>query len=202
MKLQHCFMMLVVTPLLHGGLFATLLAQDSAQFASQGDIEIGGNISFQRTSAILDNTTAQTFSFLSILPYVGYFPLDEGLEVGLNPLGVQYYWDGQDKITTISILGSVAYNASPGGRFYPFVEGQLGYNAEVLGGSLAELNPANKRRDGIAWGLRAGVKIAVVSHCLVNAALQYQQTTLTPSGATLRSGADILSFSAGLTFWL
>ncbi len=174
--------------------------QTTSKYLARGTIELGGIISYQHTSLITQGTEfpEQRYTVFSFLPYAGYFVTDN-LEIGLNPLGVQTYSDSQDKITTYNILLAPSYNFDAGGSLYPFAEAQLGYSRELLGGSLAGLNVS--KRDGFSWGGRAGVKWEAVRHCLVNAAVQYQEITLKPSGQSERSGSDIFLLSAGLTFW-
>ncbi len=177
------------------------MAQSLTGFAAKGTIELGGNISYQRTSVITQGTEfpTQTNSVFSFLPYAGYF-LADGFEIGLNPLGIQTYWDSQDKITNLMVLLVPSYNFDIGGNVYPFVEAQLGYSEEIFGGSLAELNPS--KRDGLSWGGRAGIKLVITGNCLLNVGAQYQQITLTPNGASQWSGSNIVMVSAGFTFWM
>jgi Outer membrane protein beta-barrel domain len=176
-------------------------AQSSYRFAGKGTVELGGSVSYQRSTVITQGTEfpSQTSSIFSFFPYAGYF-LADGFEIGLNPLSVQTYWDSQDKITNLTILLAPSYNFDTGGKVFPFVEAQLGYSQEVFGGSLADLNPS--KRDGFSWGGRAGIKFAISGNSLLNVGAQYQQITLTPSGDTQRSGSNILMFSAGFTFWM
>jgi hypothetical protein len=178
-----------------------VVAQDKRSLTTQGTTELGGNISYQRTNVVVENTTTRTYNTFSFLPYIGYFPFNNFFEVGLNPVGIQTYWDSQDKVTDITILLALTCNFNPVERIYPFIELQLGYAAEILGGSLGDLNPEQKIRDGFSWGARGGVKIEVAGHCLLNMGAQYQQITLTPKGSSVRNGSDLLMFSAGLTFW-
>lgn len=175
-------------------------AQTARSYIERGTIELGGNISYQHASIIIQGAEfpEQKYTVFSFLPYAGYFVTDN-LEIGFDPLGIQIYSDSQDKITTYTILIAPSYNFDAGGRLYPFVEAQLGYSREILGGSLAGLNVS--KRDGFSWGGRAGVKWEAVRHCLVNAAVQYQEMTLKPSGQTERNGSDIFMLSVGLTFW-
>jgi hypothetical protein len=175
-------------------------AQDMKGFASKGTIELGGTIAYQSISLISQGAEYQSYKVFSFLPYVGYFPT-ECFEIGINPLGIQTYWDSQDKITTVNILLAPAYNFKTEGNLYPFIEFQLGYNAEILSGSLADLNSTKTKRDGFSWGGRAGIKISIAGNGLLNAGLQYQQITLNKKGETERSGSDIILFSAGFTFW-
>jgi Outer membrane protein beta-barrel domain len=176
-------------------------AQGLNGFAKKGDVEFGGSVSYQHTTAISEGTEfpTQTNSIFSFFPYAGYF-LTDGFEIGLNPLGIQTYWDSQDKITNLTVLLAPSYNFDIGGKVFPFVEAQLGYTQEVFGGSLAELNPS--KRDGFSWGGRAGIKLAITGNSLLNVGAQYQQITLTPNGDSQWSGSNIVMISAGFTFWI
>jgi Outer membrane protein beta-barrel domain len=176
-------------------------AQSLNGFAAKGNVEFGGNVSYQHTSVITQGAEfpTQTNSMFSFFPYGGYF-LADGFEIGLNPVSIQTYWDNQDKITNLTILLAPSYNFDTGGKVYPFVEVQLGYSQEVFGGSLAELNAS--KRDGFSWGGRAGIKLAITGNSLLNAGAQYQQISLTPSGDSQWSGSNTLMFSAGFTFWM
>lgn len=178
-----------------------MLAQNTNGFATKGMFEFGGNISYTHTSFVLQGTEfpAQSSNTFSFLPYAGYF-ITDGFEVGINPLGIQSYWDSQDRVTTATFLVAPAYNWKIGGTIYPFLEGQIGYSREAFGGSLATLNPSN--RDGFTWGGRGGLKVAVTEGCLLNLGFQYQQISLTPKGQSERSGSNVFMVSAGFTFWL
>jgi len=178
-----------------------VVAQTPGRFASQGVWEFGGNVAYQRTTMLVEVQADQTSSIFSFLPYVGYFPFNNGIEFGLNPLGVQRYWDSENRTTVYTILGTVGLTGNAGGIFFPFAEVQLGYSAEILGGAIADLNPGQKQRDGFAWGVRGGVKCAVIDHCLVNAGLQYQEFTLETKSTPIRTGSNVLMASIGLTFW-
>jgi hypothetical protein len=172
-------------------------AQEINSFANKGVVELGGSFSYARTTYVYQSLEEFTYNTLSLLPYVGYFIIDN-LEIGLNPISVQSNWNsGYTEYFTTALLAP-AYNFRAGRNLYPFIEAQFGYTSQIVTGSLAYLNP---KRDGFSWGGRAGIKLVTVEKCLLNIGLQYQQIALNENKNTARHGMNTLLFSVGFTFW-
>jgi hypothetical protein len=167
------------------------------KYSDKGTIEIGGNVSYQHSNYIVQGSEAYTENMFSFFPYAGYF-ITDNFELGVNPLGVQTSWNSEDRTTLLSIFLCPSYNFRISETIYPFVEAQFGFTAQYITYSFSSLNSRNR---GFSWGGRTGVKIILVEKCLLNAGLQYQQISLSPGGATSRSGINTLQFSAGFTFW-
>jgi hypothetical protein len=178
-----------------------MIAQDLKNFAAKGTIEFGGSIAYQSVSLLSQGKEYQSYKVFSFLPYVGYFPVDN-FEIGVNPLGFQSYWTSEDRTSAMTILLAPSYNFTTGSIFYPFIEGQVGYSREVISGATADLNPDRRKKDGVSYGLRIGVKAAIAGNSLLNVGLQYQYINLTPAGDADWSGSAILMLSAGFTFYL
>jgi hypothetical protein len=114
-------------------------------------------------------------------------------------LGIQKSWDSQIDFTTINILLAPAYNVKLRESIYYFFEAQAGYSTQIIGGSLAYLNP---RREGFSWGGRTGLKVIITGKSLLNVGLQYQEITLTPKNESERMGSNNFMFSLGFSIWL
>ena len=167
-------------------------AQSEITFANRNAIEIGGNISYEYQEWVQPNVPNSHTNSLSLFPYIGYF-IDDGLEIGLNPVNITSMWTGRYTVTEYTFFVAPSYNLKMNGIMYPFIEAQIGYTA-IVSSYYNNLN-------GFCWGARGGTKIVVAQHSLLNFSLQYQQLTHNPSGATSRFGENDLMFSAGFTFW-
>lgn len=164
-------------------------------YADKGVVELGGSLGFSSyTNVSAGQTSSTTYTNFSLTPSVGYFVTD-GLELGLDPfsLSVSSQTGASSSQTEIHILGAVAYAAKTQGPVYPFVEGVAGFSSYSSGGSAAT---------GFTWGVRGGVKVAVVSHVLIMAGVQYMQVTEDPTGATSRYGYNEFLVGAGFSVWL
>ena len=165
-------------------------SQDKS-FAMQGAVELGGSIAFLSVTPVINGTTANGSTAFTATPFIGYFVAD-GLEIGVNPLGLATTSFSGNSFTQIMIFAAPSYNFKTGGIGYPFVEGLVGYTSQSgVGESLG----------GFSWGARGGVKLAVGGNGLLNIAMQYLQVTLNESGAAERSGTNQLTVSAGFTLW-
>jgi hypothetical protein len=161
-------------------------------FASRGTTELGGTASFTYTTNVTNGVTApNSMSIFSFAPYAGYFIMD-GLELGVNPLGVSITSFAGTSVTTYFMFFAPSYNFKLQSSAFPFVEGLAGYTARTNGGTVG----------GFSYGGRAGVKIAVTERGLLTLAGQYLLVTLNPSGADKRNGYNQLLFSAGFGVWL
>jgi len=166
------------------------LAQPGKKFATAGDIELGGSISFQTTSPVYNGRTGDAMTIFSLSPFIGFF-VANGLEVGLNPLGITVISYSGSSATSVMVFAAPSYNLNTGGNVYPFIEALLGYTAESNSSSVS----------GFSWGGRGGLKIALTGKGLLNLGVQYLQITLNPSGATSRNGENQLAISAGFSVW-
>ena len=161
------------------------------KYATAGVLELGGSASFEQHTAVAAGTTASTSDmFINAAPYAGYFVTD-GFVLGLRPLGVGY-----QKVGTATAVISVNTYFAPGYNFdmqsnvYPFVEGLVGYTSMSI--------PDVK---GISYGGNVGVKMLLPNRGLVNVSIQYLMKTLNKSGATTRTGENVLSAGFGYSVW-
>jgi hypothetical protein len=166
------------------------IAQNGKKFATKGSTELGGSISFQSLSFVLNGNTGDATTIFSVAPFIGYFIAD-GFELGLNPFGITSMSYSGSTSTQMTILAAPSYNFKTEGIVYPFIEALFGYTSQSNGSS----------RSGFSWGGRGGVKIVVTGKGLLNLGVQYLQITLNPSGANTRSGSNQLAISAGFTVW-
>lgn len=158
----------------------------SGGFASRGVTELGGSLTFQSTTSVVNGQTGGTVTEFSLMPYIGYFFTD-GFELGFNPFGITTV-EGN---TSLLFLLAPSYNFKTGSLAYPFIEALLGYASQSNGDT----------RSGFSWGLRGGVKLAVVGNSLLNMGLEYLQVTTNPSGAVERYGYNQVAFNVGFTVW-
>ena len=164
-------------------------------YAASGVWELGGSLSFQRVTEVQNGSTGNALYTVSAFPYVGWFAM-QGLELGANPLGATVVVEEDTTNLNLLTLGSIAYVYRTGTLWYPFVEGFAGYTALVR-----TVNGRSSTADGIAWGGRAGVKLAVVERGLLSLGVQYLQLTRNHAGSEKRNGTNEISFSAGFTVW-
>jgi hypothetical protein len=166
-------------------------------FTSRGTIELGGSISFMATQPVVNDRRGETIYTLSVFPYVGYFIID-GLELGLNPAGLDMTSSGSTTLTSLRILFAPSYNFRTPTIATPFVEGLAGLTSFTT----STTNIGTSTASGFTWGGRVGVKVAIVEKGLLNLAIQYLQVTANPSGVTVRNGSNQFSVFAGWTVWL
>jgi hypothetical protein len=166
-------------------------------FATEGVIEVGGTGSFTSTVQIIDGKrSGNALTVFTFLPYVGFFATD-WLQLGANPLGVTLMSSGGSTFTSLRLLGSVAFMLRAQRMAYPFLEGLVGYTADISSPSIG-----NKvTRSGITWGGRAGVKVPVTERGLLTLGVQYLLITKNLSGASERTGLNELAVSAGFSVW-
>lgn len=69
------------------------LAQGTKGFATKGCIEVGGSVAFQSLAFTSSQYSGDTFTSLSLAPFIGYFTSDN-IEIALNPLSVMYTSSG------------------------------------------------------------------------------------------------------------
>jgi hypothetical protein len=164
-------------------------------FAYRGTWELGGSLGFLASTPVVDGSTGETGYTLMATPYVGYFPI-HGLEVGANPLAITWSKQGGTTTTELRMLGSVGYNFFAGSSLFPFAEGLAGYTRQETssGGSTTSLS-------GFTWGLRAGLKVALLEQSVLVLGGQYLRVTLSPAGADARSGSNQISAFAGWSVW-
>lgn len=193
MLTRSCRSSLVVLGLLLGLLVAGPAAsqEERPQFGLRGQVELGGSASFQSYTPVSNGKTGSATSFITINPYVGVFVID-GLEVGVNPLGLTIMTAGGGDAMGLMALGSIAYHP-PSTRFaHPFIEGLAGYSLQTNGSTTS----------GFTWGGRAGAKLSITDNGLLNLGVQYLQVTLNRKGATERNGSNQLSVTLGFSVWL
>jgi hypothetical protein len=166
-------------------------SQTYERFASQGVLEIGGTLSFQQITPVSNGKTGTSWTYMNLAPSFGIFVID-GLEVGINPIGVSTLSGSGSTLTTLNFMGFVSYNqATPPGVIFPFIEGQAGYSAQTNGHTYS----------GFSWAGRGGVKVAIVKGGLLTFGVMYSQITLNAEGAKERTGQNVLSVATGITVW-
>jgi hypothetical protein len=169
----------------------TFAQEQPAAFGAKGQVELGGSGSFQSFTPVYDGKTGSTTSFITINPFVGVFILD-GLEIGVNPLGLTVMTSGGGASTGLLALGSIAYHPPSTAFAHPFIEGLVGYSLQTNGTTYS----------GVTWGGRGGIKLSITGKGLLNLGVQYLQVTLNREGAKERNGSNQLSISVGYTVWL
>jgi hypothetical protein len=170
------------------------------RFGSRGCIELGGTLGYSNISQVNGGKSLGRTTILSAGPSAGYFVFD-GLEAGIDPAGVVYTKSGGESLTELRSFGFVAYHLQTGMPAVPYVAGLGGYGAAIASSGFSPTG-IESTRQGICWGGRAGVKVAVAEHANLVIGLQYIQTTLNSSGASSRSGTDEFSVAVGWTIWL
>ena len=170
--------------------------QPRKHFGSPGTFELGGSMSFTASQPVVAGKTGNWIYDFSLLPYAGYFVI-EGLELGINPAGVNVLRSGDTTTVQLRILFAPAYNLHTATMVTPFVEGLAGITSASLmhAGSTTSIS-------GFTFGGRAGVKAALTERGLLNIGIQFLRITLNPPGAGSRSGSNELSVSAGWTVLL
>jgi hypothetical protein len=157
-------------------------ANNLKPFASAGCVDLGGSVSFisQSYSTTGGGSEPSVTNFL-FAPYVGYFPV-KGFEVGLNPFSVNISGQVGSMGTTYSILLAPSYNFSTGSIAYPFLEAEIGFYGES-DNSLG----VSQSSSGLSFGSRAGVKMEITKHGMLNFSFQYLQYNLSSNGVSTGS---------------
>jgi hypothetical protein len=171
-------------------------SQQRRHFGSQGTVELGGSTTFTATQPVAaGNTSAWMYDF-SLLPYAGYFIFD-GLELGINPAGVNVQSSGDSTAVQLRILFAPSYNFRTGTMVTPFLEGLAGITSASLihSGSTTSVS-------GFTFGGRAGIKAALIERGMLTIGVQFLRITLNKAGAGSRNGSNELAVSAGWTVWL
>jgi hypothetical protein len=173
--------------------FAATSEAQVGRFARKGVMELGGSVSFNSITPVINGNSGNATSVFAIQPYLGYFLFD-GFELGVNPLGITITSPPTgDSQTELGFFLAPAYNFYVGGIVYPFIEGLIGYTSVSQGGSSAS---------GISFGGRGGIKVALTGKGLLNLGIEYRLITTNPSGADKRFGYNLLAITAGFTVWL
>ncbi len=149
----------------------------SKSFASPGCVELGGSFSFTSQSFTYPNGggTSPATTVMLFAPYVGYFPV-KGFELGLNPFSIESISNGSGGNTTsLLFIFAPSYNFNTHSIVYPFIEGNIGYNSKSIGTST---------ETGACFGARAGVKLAIATHALVDLGVQYLVQNYSSDGIT------------------
>ncbi len=168
---------------------------EKKRFAVAGVWELGGSATFQRSVPVVDGKEGDAVYTLSALPYVGWFLMD-GLELGVNPLGVSMTRSEGTTVVDLRFLVAPSWNFRMKGEWYPFVEGLAGYTARLTSGDGGDATD-----DGITWGGRVGVKFWVVEQGLLTVGVQYLAVTLDPSTAKNRHGSNDIAAAVGFSVW-
>ena len=187
--------LVLLTAVSASGIFAQS-PQQRKRFASAGVVELGGSMTVAATQPVAGGATGAWVYDFTMLPYAGYFVI-EGLELGLNPAGVNVHTAGDTTTVQMRILFAPAYNFHTPTMVTPFIEGLAGLTSSSLMHS-----GSTKSSSGFTFGGRAGIKAAVTEKGMLTIGIQFLRITLNPSGAGSRNGANELSASAGWTVWL
>jgi hypothetical protein len=166
------------------------------RFAVAGIWELGGSATFQRSVPVVNGVEGDAVYTLSALPYVGWFVID-GLELGVNPLGVSMTKTEQSTVVDLRFLFAPSWNFRMNGEWYPFAEGLVGYTARITSGDTGDTTD-----DGVTYGGRVGVKFRVAQQGLLTVGVQYLAVTLDPSNAQNRHGSNDIAASVGFSVWL
>src|SRR5271169_1539741 len=116
--------LMIVTFIGASGAFAQQ-PQPRKRFGSPGTVELGGSMTFTASQPVHAGATGSWMYDFSMLPYAGYFVLD-GLELGINPAGVNVSSTGDTTTVQLRILFAPAYNFRTTAIVTPFVEGLAG----------------------------------------------------------------------------
>jgi len=171
------------------------IAQDR-QFAAKGVTEISGTVSYSSFTSVSRGETGDAISIFTLAPQIGYF-ITDGFELSLGTgvslipgFSVISPEDGEST-SLLQLFLAPSYNIKTNdAKLYPFLEAQLGYTS---------LSSGDDTNSGFSYGGRAGLKIAVVEHFLVNLSVQYLLITLNESGATERNGFNYLTVGVGIS---
>lgn len=168
-------------------LISNLSFSQDGKFTKKGQTELIASISFASTTPVLGGTTGESTSTFSLAPYVGYFVID-GFEVGLGA-GITSQ-SGNSGYTSYAFVVAPAYNFNTKSRFYPYVQGEVGYNSIKYSGSSS--------LSGIVWGFEGGLKINVIGNGLLKFGLNYDQYTQKIDGIDGRSGNNVITAFGGI----
>ncbi len=168
----------------------TAYSQPVDKFARKGQWEIGGTIGFTNTTSVSNGHTGESYSVFNFSPTVSYF-VEDGFEIG-GMFDVKYYDYGKEHVTMYTLYAVPSYNFKTKSMFYPYVQGQIGFNGYSNHISLS----------GIAWALEGGVKANFVTNGLLKFGINYNQVTLNESGSSDRDGFNYISavLGAGIFF--
>ncbi len=181
--------------LLAGGV--SIFAQD---FAKKGNLELGGGLGFNSSTAVFDGETANdAVTTFWLYPYAGYFIMD-GFELGLIPrFSTSSY--GDNSSTSFGILFAPAYNFDLHNCWYPFIEGRIGYNTSSYDDGNSETDDPSS--SGLEWGLRGGVKAQIGKAALINLGIFYDQVTMNPEDWDGdRNGQNDFGVEVGFTVFI
>lgn len=166
-------------------------AQTQKRYSSKGCWEIGGTIGFSSITPVANGVSGDAVTSFSLSPIGGYFIM-KGVE-----LGAQFLFNTASQQnnteTTFGFYAVPAYVFDTKTMAFPYIGGMLGYTSS---------SAANVTASGFSWGLLGGVKLNLVGHSLLGIGVNYRQETLSPSGATTRSGRNVLEIVTGWTIFL
>lgn len=172
-------------------LISNLSFSQDGKFTKKGQTEIIASISFASTTPVLGGTTGESTSTFTLAPYVGYF-ITDGFELGLGA-GITSQ-SGNSGYTSYAFVVAPAYNFNTKSRFYPYVQGEIGYNSIKYSGS--------DTYSGIVWGLEGGLKINVAGNALLKFGFNYDQYTQNINGVSGRSGNNVVTAFGGIGLFL
>jgi hypothetical protein len=192
---------LVLIPALLLALVAPPADGQDKTFATRGDVEIAGSISYASLTPVSNGKSSDATSIFSFGPQIAYFVAD-GFEIGFNPgimllPGISVLTPPRgDNTTILQLFFYPGYNLRlDGSKTIPFLEVPLGYTSMSFGSAT---------ESGFSWGVKAGVKIVVTGRVLLTLYGEYIAVTLNPSNpspfstSSERNGFNYLSFGIGV----
>jgi len=176
-------------------LFSAVACNVHAQFAKQGDVELGGSVAYSSTTVVSDGTAAsQSTSLFNFMPYVNYF-ISNGFSVALSPtVNVLKVAGASDSMTNLDLFVIPGYTFTTQSIVYPYIEAMLGYTSLESGS-----NPINS---GFSYGGKAGIKLLVGKSGLFSIGVTYAVLDISPKGATKRDGFNELALSMGFSVFM
>lgn len=172
-------------------LITNLSFSQDGKFTKKGQTEIIASISFASSTPVLAGVTGKSTSTFTLAPYVGYF-ITDGFELGLGA-GITSQ-SGSSGYTTFAFVLAPAYNFNTKSLFYPYVQGEIGYNSINYSGSSTY--------SGIIWGFEGGLKINVTGNALLKFGLNYDQYTQNVDDIDGRFGSNVVTAFGGIGLFL
>ncbi|HKI78982.1 MAG TPA: hypothetical protein VKA26_10605 [Ignavibacteriaceae bacterium] len=166
----------------------------SAQYATKGDIELGGAISYSSTTAVSNgNTASESTSLFQFQPYASYF-IFNGFSVALSPgIGILSPAGATESTKLYGIFLVPGYTFNMKSNIFPYVQGLVGYTALKSGAT---------DNSGLSFGGKGGVKLVAGKNGLVSIGVSYMLINLSPSGASSRTGFNNFAISFGYSIFL
>jgi len=174
----------------------SMYAQD---FATKGDIEMGGSFGFtSKTNVSIGNTADESSVSFRFEPYVGFFFI-KNFELGIIP-AITFDSPAFSNWSTVLVEASVApaWNFDLKSIVYPFIEIRTGINYQIK----SSKGGSTETSAGFLGALRGGIKLQVGSNALVNFSMYYTAYSLTQENHNNRDGYNQFGIMGGFTIFL